>query len=552
MRLVAPFVLSILALPGGAQGVVLTRITDLTTPVHGAGNRPALDGGLVAFLGEDVATGVWGVYLTPVDGQGPLTLVADQNTPIPNVPGETFLSLDNPEIHDGIVAFTGGFELSFIDKQGVYMGDGGPLTVHYDAAAALYNPQPFAPIVDGDDLAFRSISPNVSDPTTAPYYMPAANVVVPIGGPLPGGGSLASMNPGDYMTLAGGLAAYSATVTHEGSTDDAVYSWDVVDRTLELVANWNTQIPGQALFFEYFGAVDTDGSAIVFTGQHGLLGFGGHQGVYLVPAGAGGMGPFTPIAEVGQTAPGGSAAFASFGDVAIDGELVVFEAWLGSVAVPSGQGIYGWRGGQLFKILDDSDTVDGKAILGADMNLRGLDGNRLALRVTFVNPTFPNLALDFGIYVAQILNGTSFAPYCSAGTSASGCRALLSASGEPSASLAGGFSLSADNVEGGKDGMFFFGTGGRQANPWGNGTSYQCVVPPVVRAGLLSGAGTSGLCDGSFSQDLNALWCPSCPKPGKNPGAGAVVQAQLWYRDPQNTSNQTTSLPDAIEFSVAP
>ena len=35
-------------------------------------------------------------------------------------------------------------------------------------------------------------------------------------------------------------------------------------------------------------------------------------------------------------------------------------------------------------------------------------------------------------------------------------------------------------------------------------------------------------------------------------GAGTVVQAQLWYRDPQNTSNQTTSLSDAIEFTVAP
>jgi hypothetical protein len=61
-----------------------------------------------------------------------------------------------------------------------------------------------------------------------------------------------------------------------------------------------------------------------------------------------------------------------------------------------------------------------------------------------------------------------------------------------------------------------------------------------------------GLCDGSFAQDLNAFWCSSCPKPTKNPGAGAVVQAQLWYRDPQSTSNQDSSLSDAIEFSLAP
>ena len=69
---------------------------------------------------------------------------------------------------------------------------------------------------------------------------------------------------------------------------------------------------------------------------------------------------------------------------------------------------------------------------------------------------------------------------------------------------------------------------------------------------MLPGIGTAGLCDGSFSQDLNALWCATCPKPAKNPGAGAVVQAQLWYRDPLNTSNRTTSLSDAIEFLVNP
>jgi hypothetical protein len=129
---------------------------------------------------------------------------------------------------------------------------------------------------------------------------------------------------------------------------------------------------------------------------------------------------------------------------------------------------------------------------------------------------------------------------------------VLSSSGTASASAASGFVLTASSVEGAKDGLFFFGTNGFQANPWGNGTSFQCIVPPVTRADLLAGTGTSGACNGSFAQDLNALWCPTCPKPQKNPGAARPVQAQLWYRDPQNTSNQTTSLSDAIEFCVGP
>jgi hypothetical protein len=165
-------------------------------------------------------------------------------------------------------------------------------------------------------------------------------------------------------------------------------------------------------------------------------------------------------------------------------------------------------------------------------------------------PYDDQVGLDAG--AAYLEERESFSTYCRAGTSASGCTAAIFASGLPSASAPSGFYLTATDVEGAKDGLFFFGTNGQQANPWGNGTSYQCVVPPVVRTPTMAGAGTIGLCDGSLALDLNALWCPICPKPAKNPGAGAVVQAQLWYRDPLSTSNQTTSLSDAIEFAVAP
>jgi hypothetical protein len=142
--------------------------------------------------------------------------------------------------------------------------------------------------------------------------------------------------------------------------------------------------------------------------------------------------------------------------------------------------------------------------------------------------------------------------YCTAGVSASGCQALIEATGVASASASSGFALNISGIEGQKDGLYFYGTNGRQANPWGSGSSYVCVIPPRWRGGLLTGVGTSGSCDGGFSQDLNARWCPTCPKPQHNPGAGALVQAQMWYRDPANTSNQTSSMSDAIEFYVGP
>jgi hypothetical protein len=141
--------------------------------------------------------------------------------------------------------------------------------------------------------------------------------------------------------------------------------------------------------------------------------------------------------------------------------------------------------------------------------------------------------------------------YCTAGISASGCTALLSTTGLPSATAVSGFSVTATGGEGAKDGLFFFGVNGRQAVPWGTG--FQCVVPPVKRTPLIFGPGTSGACDGLLTVDLNEHWCPSCTKPTHNPGWGTVFQVQAWYRDPWNTAtNKGTTLSDALELTVGP
>jgi hypothetical protein len=142
--------------------------------------------------------------------------------------------------------------------------------------------------------------------------------------------------------------------------------------------------------------------------------------------------------------------------------------------------------------------------------------------------------------------------YCTAGTSAGGCQAMMSVTGVPSATATSGFSLVATGVEGGKNGTFLYGANGRAALPWGNGTSYRCVMPPAHRSTFQFGNGTLGACDGAFTEDLNARWCPTCSHPGHNPGPGASVQAQAWYRDPESTSNQPSSFSDAVEFTICP
>jgi hypothetical protein len=168
----------------------------------------------------------------------------------------------------------------------------------------------------------------------------------------------------------------------------------------------------------------------------------------------------------------------------------------------------------------------------------------VALSVTPMDPV--HLINSGSAYVFDL---GSLETYCTAGTSASGCVAAISGAGSASASASSGFDLIAADVEGKKRGLFFYGTNGRQAAPWGNGSSYQCVIPPVTRTNLLQETGTSGLCDGYHTLDLNA-WFQA--KPSTNPGAGNLVQTQFWYRDPFGGSNVGTSLSDALEFPLGP
>jgi len=151
--------------------------------------------------------------------------------------------------------------------------------------------------------------------------------------------------------------------------------------------------------------------------------------------------------------------------------------------------------------------------------------------------------------IALVPTSTVAVNYCTAGTTENGCTATLSAAGAASLSSASGFDVSTSTAEGGKDGLYFFSTNGRKANSWGNGTSFQCVVPPVQRTPLITGTGTSGACDGNLGIDFNA-WMTA--NPSKAPAAGSTVDMQLWFRDPGNTSNQTTSFSDGIEFGVCP
>jgi hypothetical protein len=139
--------------------------------------------------------------------------------------------------------------------------------------------------------------------------------------------------------------------------------------------------------------------------------------------------------------------------------------------------------------------------------------------------------------------------YCTAGTSASGCVAQISSTGQARRSSASGFTVTVTSAEGAKDGLFYFSTLGQQAWPWGQSSSFQCVTLPVQRTGLLTGTGTAGACDGTLQLDFNG-WMTA--HPGKAPAAGASAYLQCWVRDPLSTSNRFSALSDALRFGVCP
>lgn len=137
-------------------------------------------------------------------------------------------------------------------------------------------------------------------------------------------------------------------------------------------------------------------------------------------------------------------------------------------------------------------------------------------------------------------------PYCTAGTTANGCQALMGAAGIASRTASSGLALFTLEVEGAKPGLIYWGLMSK-ASAWGAGSSFQCVALPAQRTGVQNSGGTIGACDGQLTLDFNA-WMSA--NPSKAPPAGSLVYAQGWFRDPG--SPKGTSFSDGVSFPICP
>jgi hypothetical protein len=142
------------------------------------------------------------------------------------------------------------------------------------------------------------------------------------------------------------------------------------------------------------------------------------------------------------------------------------------------------------------------------------------------------------------------AAYCTAGTTTNGCLASIAGAGLPSASQTSGFTISVTQVEGQQSGLLFYGVGGQVAFPWGGSTSFFCVKSPTERTPVQNSGGTLAACDGAFGIDWLAYIAATPGALGTPFGAGDIVNAQAWFRDPP--SPKTTMLSNALEFVLQP
>jgi subtilisin-like proprotein convertase family protein len=145
------------------------------------------------------------------------------------------------------------------------------------------------------------------------------------------------------------------------------------------------------------------------------------------------------------------------------------------------------------------------------------------------------------------------AAYCTAGTSTNGCVPSISATAQPSATLANACNISIANLEGQKFGIVFYGVNntGFSPTPWAAGSnSFLCVKGPTQRTGTQNSGGTINNCDGALNLDWNAYQTANPGSVGNPFAAGNHVYVQGWYRDPP--AAKTTNLSNALDMTMTP
>jgi hypothetical protein len=142
--------------------------------------------------------------------------------------------------------------------------------------------------------------------------------------------------------------------------------------------------------------------------------------------------------------------------------------------------------------------------------------------------------------------------YCTAKINSVGCMPTISFTGEPSATAGYGFVVSATGVRNNHRGLLFYGTSGKAADVFQNGTL--CVNLPIRRTPTVASRGNPPPtdCSGTYSIDMNRFavgGLGGSPLPALTV-AGTIVDCQWWGRDQGFVAPSNTMLSNGLEYTV--
>ena len=357
---------ALVATPAASEvGIHFQRIADSDTffPQGGSFYPPSLSAGSVAFTAFDFF-GASGVYLQLPDQ--PLETVVDTTMAIPGGVGNFFAFPGPPALDGGQVALRGSDGLGF---GGIYLYDGESLAVvankaTVDASGSGTLSTPADPTLSMGHVAFRAFG---TLSFVGVYTGDADGVTAQVvdGDPVPG-------SEDDFSMLGPRPGLDGAALFFQGrgvSGKDGIFRQQGGDTSP--VADTDTLAPGTSNPFIGFGqSVSARGGGVAFH----ALDSDNKDGVYVE---AGGL--LTTAARGGDSMPGSDGTFVGFEEVSVDGGDVAFLGF----GVSEPQGIYLRRSGELMKIVDTNDSLDGDAIFSVELGPDALDDGQLAFTAHF-------------------------------------------------------------------------------------------------------------------------------------------------------------------------
>ena len=365
-----------------------TRVVDSNTPIPGGtGNflfftdpfttmlvdsRPAasIENGIVVFSGSG-PSGQNGLYAATVGG--PITTIADTNTPLPDRTGN-FRLFGTPSLSQGDVGFPASDVIGPV-AQGAFLAHlGGGITTVADRNTA----------VPGGVGVFRGIGPVSLDDGNMAFGHSSVGrdriLVADNGGQITVVADSVDFGVFNGLSFEDGIVAFIARQNSIFAAPGGSQPMLVVDVTASFPR------PGGGTVVTGFNP-SFDNGAIAFLVQG--------NGIYLANLDDGSI---TPVALVGTPIPDATGSFTGFDSDSPSHRngIVAFRGF-----GPSGhEGIYASIGGSLTKVIDLSDSLDGKTLTHLFLGYEAVSGNQIAFAAQFADGSR-------GIYVAQVVQEPS-------------------------------------------------------------------------------------------------------------------------------------------------